>query len=77
MNFESTIDEKGRICIPAELRKKLNLKYGEKMIFYSEGDRIILMRAITPQEFIAKSKTFENHLKKVTNKSIPIEKLFE
>jgi len=77
MNFESTIDEKGRICIPAELRKRMNLKYGEKMIFYPEGDRIIIMRAITPQEFIEKSKIFENHLKKITNKPIPTEKLFE
>jgi len=77
MNAESVIDEKGRICIPIELRRRLNLKSGEKVIFQIEGEKIILRKGVTPEEFIEKSKIFREHLKKVTNKPVSTEKIFE
>ena len=76
MNIESKIDEKGRICIPAELRKILNLKTGEKMVFQIKNKKLIIRKATTPKEFIEKSKAFEKHLNEVTDESIPTEKLF-
>ena len=77
MTSESKIDEKGRINIPAEIRRKLNLKSGEKMIFQIKGEKIILRKVITPKEFIEKSKVFREHLKKVTDEPITIDKIFE
>ena len=45
MEIESIIDEKGRICIPANLRKKLNLTPGEKILFrIDEKNNLIVQR---------------------------------
>ena len=35
------ITSKGQITIPVRIRKKLNLKEGDKVIFIEEGDKII------------------------------------
>lgn len=35
------ITSKGQITIPKEIRDRLNLKEGDKVIFIEEGDRII------------------------------------
>lgn len=35
------ISSKGQITIPREIRKKLNLKAGDKVLFLEEGDKII------------------------------------
>lgn len=37
----SRITSKGQITIPVEIRKKLNLKTGDKVIFIEDGDKII------------------------------------
>ena len=37
----SRITSKGQITIPIEIRKKLNLKTGDKVIFIEDGDRVI------------------------------------
>lgn len=37
----SRITSKGQITIPIEIRKKLNLKTGDKVLFIEEGDKII------------------------------------
>ena len=34
------ITSKGQITIPQEIRKKLNLKQGDKVIFYEEDGKI-------------------------------------
>lgn len=39
------ITSKGQITIPVEIRKKLNLKDGDKVVFIEDGDRIILANA--------------------------------
>ena len=36
------ITSKGQITIPIGIRKKLNLKEGDKVIFIEEGDKIVL-----------------------------------
>ena len=56
MSAESTIDEKGRVCIPADLRQKLNLKAGEKIIFQLNDNSLTLRKAIKPEEFSKKVK---------------------
>lgn len=77
MSAESTIDEKGRVCIPAELRKKLNLKTGEKIVFQLNLDSIILRKATTPEEFSKQVHIFQESVKKSTSKPITFEKLLE
>ena len=39
------ISSKGQITIPSEIRKKLNLKEGDKGLFLEENDRIIVMNS--------------------------------
>ena len=37
----SRVTSKGQITIPIEIRKKLNLKTGDKVVFIEDGDKII------------------------------------
>ncbi|HME51340.1 MAG TPA: AbrB/MazE/SpoVT family DNA-binding domain-containing protein [Candidatus Lokiarchaeia archaeon] len=78
MTSESLVDEKGRVCIPAELRKRMNLKPGEKVVFQlDEHNTILIRKSITVDEFIEKSKKFSKYLASLTDKPIPTEKIFE
>jgi len=36
------VTSKGQITIPIQIRKKLNLKEGDKVVFISEGDKVVL-----------------------------------
>ena len=77
MNAESKIDDKGRVCIPNEIRKLLNLKSGEKMLFQVQDDKIILRKSTTMEEFIKKSEEFSEKLKEITKEPIEFKKIFE
>ncbi len=77
MNIESTIDEKGRVCIPVELRKRMNIKLGEKIFLQIKGNTIIMRKSTSVEEFIKKSKEFSEHLKKIADKPIEFKKIFE
>jgi len=39
------VSSKGQITIPVEIRRKLNLKEGDKVLFVEEGGKIILLNA--------------------------------
>lgn len=39
------LSSKGQITIPIEIRKKLNLKEGDKVLFVEEDDKIVVMNA--------------------------------
>jgi|SRR5690554_3587910 len=46
INMElARISSKGQITIPIEIRKKLNLKEGDKVLFVEEGDNIFVLNA--------------------------------
>jgi AbrB family looped-hinge helix DNA binding protein len=77
MRSESKIDEKGRICIPSELRKKLGLNPGEKVIFQLDQNIIKIKKAVTPEEFTQNVKSFHEEVKKVRKEPIPFEKILE
>ena len=77
MNAESKIDDKGRVCIPIEIRKMLNLKPGEKILFQVQDDKIILRKSTTMEEFIKKSENFSEKLKGITKEPIEFKKMFE
>ncbi len=44
------VSSRGQVAIPAEMRKSLDLKEGEKVLFFSEGDTI-MMRKVTVGSF--------------------------
>ncbi len=77
MNAESKIDDKGRICIPSEIRKMLNIKSGEKILFQIQGDTIILRKPSSIEDFINKSEAFSKKLKEITKEPIEFQKMFE
>ncbi|MFW5999609.1 MAG: AbrB/MazE/SpoVT family DNA-binding domain-containing protein, partial [Halanaerobiaceae bacterium] len=39
------VSSKGQITIPIEIRKKLNLEEGDKVLFMEEGDNIYVLNA--------------------------------
>ena len=49
---EAVIDKKGRIVIPAHLRQELGLREGAKVKLALEEGKILIMRQVTPEEFI-------------------------
>ncbi|MHA1105038.1 MAG: AbrB/MazE/SpoVT family DNA-binding domain-containing protein [Promethearchaeota archaeon] len=77
MNAESKIDDKGRVRIPIEIRKLLNLKSGEKILFQVQDDKIILRKSISMEEFIKKSEEFSKKLKGITKEPIKFIKMFD
>lgn len=73
MNAESEIDEKGRIRIPKEIRVRLNIKSGEKLLFHIEGEKIILRKTTSIEEFVEMSDQFSKTLKEITDQPIEFE----
>lgn len=71
------IDEKGRILIPSEIRTKLKLKTGEKLICHLENDIVIIRREVTPVKLVEDTHDFHKLLKKTIDKPIELMKLFE
>lgn len=41
-SFKTTLDERGRIYMPKEIRKKLPIKRGDKIYIKIQGDHLIL-----------------------------------
>jgi AbrB family looped-hinge helix DNA binding protein len=52
--IEVIIDSKGRISLPAEIRKELGIKPGDKIRVFLDGKKIIFIPSVTPEEFIDK-----------------------
>ena len=49
---EVTVDNKGRVLIPKEIRDKIGLRVGGKARLKIEKENIIIMPPISPEEFI-------------------------
>ena len=52
--IEVIIDSKGRVSLPAEIRKELGIKPGDKIRVFLEGKKIIFIPSVAPEEFIEK-----------------------
>jgi len=55
---EASIDPKGRILIPIKIRKALRLHEGSKVRLKLIGEKIIITRPLTPEEFISEMEGF-------------------
>jgi AbrB family looped-hinge helix DNA binding protein len=49
---EVTVDNKGRVLIPKEVREKVGLQVGGKARLKIEKENIVIMPPISPEEFI-------------------------
>jgi len=77
MTAESKIDNKGRILIPNEIRKLLNIKSGEKMLFQIQENKIILRKSTSMEDFISKSEEFSKKLKETSKEPIEFSKILD
>jgi AbrB family looped-hinge helix DNA binding protein len=41
----SRVTSKGQVTIPVEMRRKLGLKEGDKVVFMEEGNRVVIANA--------------------------------
>lgn len=57
----TTLGEKGQVVIPAEIRKKLKLKTGEKLIVFAKDEGMIGLSKISSLE------KFASHLTSIQN----------
>jgi AbrB family looped-hinge helix DNA binding protein len=69
--MESILDEKGRVCIPSELRKQLNLLPGEKLVFQIDENTLIVKKAVEPHELVEKARKLRKNIRQ--NEQDPIE----
>ena len=72
----TTLDDKGRITIPIEFRKTLELKSGSKVAISIVNNTILIRKSITSDEYTAIAENISFALKKQTSKPISFEKLF-
>lgn len=71
-----SIDEKGRITIPQELRKKLGLTTGVELNLSIIKDFLLIKKVLSAKEFEKLSDNISESLKQETNSPITFEKLF-
>ena len=51
MEKEATITSKGQVTLPADIRRLLHLKQGDKVVFSAEGNTVTLRRASKANAF--------------------------
>jgi AbrB family looped-hinge helix DNA binding protein len=52
VTVEAVIDKKGRVVVPRHLRERLKLHEGAKVRLTLEEGKIVIMKPMTPEEFI-------------------------
>ncbi len=66
-----TISSRGQIAIPTTIRKKLNLKEGQKVLFLLEDDTL-LMKKVTRMTFAELTKPLRKAARKAGLKEIDV-----
>ncbi|MDH5792588.1 MAG: AbrB/MazE/SpoVT family DNA-binding domain-containing protein [Candidatus Bathyarchaeota archaeon] len=51
-SLEVTVDDRGRVLIPKEIRERLGLNPGTEARIEVEDDRLIITPPVTPESFI-------------------------
>jgi len=67
------LDKKGRLTIPVEYRKKLDL--GEEVALILEDDHIIVCKTATAEEFKGASRRLAEEIARIRDKPIGFEKI--
>ena len=49
---EVTVDRKGRVLIPKDIREKIGLRTGARARLKVENENVIIMPPVSPEEFI-------------------------
>ncbi len=76
MTIEVQLDYKGRITIPTDIRKQLNLKPGEKLFMNVTSNSITIQPKLSAKQLQEQASKFRVELKTMTKKTITFEKLF-
>jgi len=63
---KATVDEKGRIVIPRDVREKYGLRQGVRVRLRREGRGIVVASSISPEKFIDEMEGFIKKGSKVT-----------
>ena len=71
-----SIDNKGRITIPQELRRKLGLTAGVELNLSIIKDFLLVKKVLSAKEFEKLSDNVSESLRQETNSPIKFEKLF-
>ncbi len=77
MSIEVQLDDKGRITIPTDIRKQLNLKPGEKLFMNVANNAITIQPKISAKQLKEQASKFRSELKTMTKIAISFEKLFD
>lgn len=64
----TTIGEKGQIVIPADIRDKLKLKKGEKLLVFARDGGLGLIRPATIEPMIKQLATLRNMIRQARKK---------
>ncbi len=56
--MSSIVDEKGRIILPEDVRKKLGMRKGSKVKVSLKGDKVVIASTINGKQFIDKMEGF-------------------
>jgi AbrB family looped-hinge helix DNA binding protein len=67
---EVTVDDKGRVLIPKEVRDRVGLRAGSKARLKIEKENIVIMPPVSPEEFI---REMEGCIKKGTPTMDPLD----
>ena len=68
LRHELKLDEKGRVMIPREVREALGIKPGESLRLTVEGDKMVLTRPMSPEEFLKKKRRHKGGISAPANR---------
>ncbi len=65
-----TVSARGQVAIPAEIREKMHLKEGEKVLFVLEGDAV-LMKKVSSLSWEEITRPLREAKKKIKESEVP------
>ena len=65
-----TVSSRGQIAIPNKIREKMHLKEGEKVLFFLEGDSLLIKR-VESLSWAEITKPLRDAKKKIKEEDVP------
>ncbi len=65
-----TVSARGQVAVPAEIREKMHLKEGEKILFVLEGDSL-LMKKVSSMSWEEVTRPLREAKKKIREEDVP------